>query len=338
MIGFDAHPRMTGKRAIVIRLLIPVSIILMIGFQSCLKSGSLKHRIVYINSYHRGFPPSDRITDAIMTAFPSDSFELHTCFMDTKRHPSESYIQERAGELLDSIQSIRPDVLIVSDDNALKYLVVPHFQKDPLPIVFCGVNWTAEQYDISACNITGVLEILPVEDLIRTLNPYYPEMKKLLVLNENTTTSRKTEPILDTLLGNLGLEVSQALVDDFDGWKTVFALANDSFDIIYLQTRGAIKGWDHEEALDQIEQIIKIPLVTCEEFMMPYAVLGLTQLSEEQGRLAAEKAKLILMGTPPADIPVTRNKMSNVWINSRLAEKIGFNPDTALLKKASVVQ
>jgi hypothetical protein len=26
-----------------------------------------------------------------------------------------------------------------------------------MPIVFCGVNWTAEQYDLSHCNITGIL-------------------------------------------------------------------------------------------------------------------------------------------------------------------------------------
>ena len=55
-----------------------------------------------------------------------------------------------------------PDLLIVSDDNAVKYLVVPNFQDDPMPIVFCGVNWTADQYDLSHCNITGILELLPI--------------------------------------------------------------------------------------------------------------------------------------------------------------------------------
>ncbi len=79
------------------RLLIPGLIILMGGFQSCLKSGSGKHRIVYVNSYHRGFPPSDRITDAVKTAFPADSFELHSFFMDTKRHPSKATFRRDPG-------------------------------------------------------------------------------------------------------------------------------------------------------------------------------------------------------------------------------------------------
>ena len=216
--------------------------------------GIRKPKIVYINSYHQGFPPSDQITHGVMKGLPADSFEVFSYFMDTKRNPSEAFIKERAEELLDSIREKNPDLLIVSDDNAMKYLVVPNFQDDPLPIVFCGVNWTVDQYDIADCNITGVLEILPVEGLIQTLRPYYPEMKKLLVLNENTTTSRKTKPLLDTLISKMGLEVDQELVDDFENWKSVFREANDTYDIIYLQTRGAITGWDHEESLKHMDQ------------------------------------------------------------------------------------
>jgi ABC-type uncharacterized transport system substrate-binding protein len=255
--------------------------------------------------------------------------------MDTKRNPSEAFIKERAEVMLDSIREKKPDLLIVSDDNAMKYLVVPNFKGNPLPIVFCGVNWTVDQYDISDCNITGVLEILPIAELIQTLRPYYPEMKKLLVLNENTTTSRKTRPLLDTQIGNMGLEVSQELVDDFASWKSVFREANETYDIIYFQTRGAIVGWDHDECLKQMDQFLRVPVVTCEEFMMPYAVFGLTQFSEEQGMIAVEKAKAILKGANPADIPITRNRLSKAWINSRWAEKITFEPDKALLEKAA---
>jgi ABC-type uncharacterized transport system substrate-binding protein len=273
-----------------------------------------------------------------MEGLPAESFEVVPFFMDTKRNPSESFIQKRAAALLDSINMLKPDLLIVSDDNAVKYLVVPHFQGNPLPIVFCGVNWTVDQYDIADCNITGVIEILPVAELVRTLKPSHPAMKKLLVLNENTTTSRKTRPLLDTLLGNLGFEVSQALVDDFEEWKAVFSGANETFDIIYLQTRGAIDGWDHDAALRHIEKHIQVPLVTCEEFMMPYAVFGLTQLSEEQGMIAAEMAKSILGGTRPEDIPVTTNSMNRVWINPGLAERIDFQPGSALLERAGLVE
>ena len=76
-------------------------------------------------------------------------------------------------------------------------------------------------------------------------------------------------------------------------------------------------------------------MVTCEEFMMPYAVFGLTQYSEEQGIIAAEKAKAILEGISPSDIPISRNQMSKAWINTGWADKIAFTPDKALLDKAA---
>jgi len=323
-------------------LIFPISSFMMLAFllvgsHSCVKPGIEKKKVVYVNSYHRGFPPSDEITQGVFEKLPADSFEILAHFMDTKRNPSEAYIKNRAADILDSINKEDPDILIVSDDNAVKYLVVPNFQDNPIPIVFCGVNWTAEQYDLSGCNITGILELLPVEELVQTLKPYYPSMQNLLVLNENTTTSRKTKPLLDTLLSRIGISVTQELVDDFESWESVFIDANQTYDIIYLQTMGAIKNWDHDEALKVIDQHIKVPLVTCEDFMMPYAVFGLTQVSKEQGMWAAETANKILNGTSPADIPVSKNQMSKVWINSRLAEKINFLPDEALLSKARIV-
>jgi hypothetical protein len=109
--------------------------------------------------------PVIKSPSGVMKGLPADSFEVFSYFMDTKRNPAEAFTSKRELKSC-SIRSGRmnPDLLIVSDDNAMKYLVVPNFQDDPLPIVFCGVNWTVDQYDISDCNITGVLEILPIAE------------------------------------------------------------------------------------------------------------------------------------------------------------------------------
>jgi ABC-type uncharacterized transport system substrate-binding protein len=268
---------------------------------------------------------------------PADSFKVISHFMDTKRNPSQEYIEATAAALLDSIREADPDLLVVSDDNAVKYLVQPHLQDKDLPVVFCGVNWSADQYGLSGSNITGILELLPVEEVMAAMKIHYPSMQSLLVLNENTTTSRKTKPILDTLLNRLGIEVTQSLVDDFESWKTAFEEGNLSHDIIYLQTQGAIRGWDHTEAKRFINQHIKVPLITCEDHMMPYAVFGMTQVSREQGAWAAETAKKILRGTPPSEIPLSKNQMVSIWFNPSLAEKVGFQPDPSLMDEARII-
>jgi ABC-type uncharacterized transport system substrate-binding protein len=307
-------------------------------FVSCQNSAEDRKKVVYINSYHDGHPSSDEIMEAVLERFPSDSFHIKSYYMDTKRNPSTDYIQDKSVALLDSILIFQPDVLIVSDDNAVKYIVEPHLDQLGMPIVFCGVNGSDDEYNLPYDQVTGMIEILPVEETILALQSYYPEMNDLLVLTENTTTSRKEKVMLDTLISNLGLKVSHRLVDDFEEWKIAFRESNGKNDVIYIVTNGAIKRWESGDAVRFIKEHIQVPVFTCEDFMMPFAVFGMTKVAREQGAWAAEKAKDILEGTSPADIPVTRNMQKKTWLNHSLARKIGFAPDTASFDAITVIR
>lgn len=306
--------------------------------QTCELAKNEKKKIVYINSFHRGHPSSDGIMDGFIQNMPKDSFEIDVYYMDTKRNPSRAHIEQIAAQLYDTIQLKKPDILLVSDDNAVKYILKPNLKKISMPVIFCGVNWTDREYNLPLKKVTGILEMLPVADMVNSMKAYYPSMEKLLFLSENTTTSRKEKQLLDTLFDRVGVSVSHELVDDFERWKEVFKKANQQYDIIYLPTHAAIKGWDHDEAVHFIHQQIQVPVVTTEDFMMPYAVFGVTKVAEEHGIWAAATAKKILRGQSTADFPVTRNKLSTIWINPKLAEKIGFVPDSVLLNNASIVK
>ena len=230
--------------------------------QMCTPPKSEKKVITYINSFHRGHPSSDDIMDGILENMPADSFEISTYFMDTKRNPSNAHIEQIAAQLYDTILAANPDILLVSDDNAVKYIVKPHLEDLSMPVVFCGVNWTDAEYDLPNDKVTGMLEILPVADMILTMRSYYPDMENVLFLSENTTTSRKEKQLLDTLFTRVGVEVAHQLVDDFDQWKPVFKEANQLYDLIYLPTNGAIKGWKREEAIEFIGREIRVPVVS----------------------------------------------------------------------------
>lgn len=318
------------------RLLLPM-LFLVFFLPSCKPKPAEKPKIVYVNSYHLGHPSSDEIMDAVIQEFPADSFELHNFIMDTKRNPSQEYIREKAAEISDSIEILNPDIVIVSDDNAVKYIIQPYFKDSEIPVVFCGVNWSAKEYDLSSVPVTGMLEILPLTDVLTAMRTFDPAIKKLLVLNENTTTSRKEQMLLDTLFSNVGVNASYELVNDFEKWKAKFAEGNQNYDLIYISTNGAIKGWDKQEAIAFIQQHIKVPVVTCEDFMMPYAVLGMTKVASEQGHWAAQTAKQVLKGADIRQIPVTKNKKAVTWFNEALAEKINFQPDSGFLKNAKPV-
>ncbi len=302
-------------------------------FAQC--AGEKKKEIVYVNSYHKGHPSSDQIMDAFVRNMPADSFHIHSFYMDTKRNPSKEFIQNKANDLLDSIVRIGPDLLVVSDDNAVKYLTEPNLAKIKSPVIFCGVNWTDSEYDLPQEQVTGILEILPVSDAVKQIKKYYPEAKRLLVLNENTTTSRKEKQILDTMIQNAGVNASFLLVDDFEQWKNGFQTGNENYDLIYISTHAAIKEWNREEAIRFVSENTKVPTFTCEDFMIPYTVLGVTKVAEEHGIWAANTAKQILNGMSPGSFPVTRNVQSNTMVNVALAEKIEL--DAAFLNKKDVL-
>jgi ABC-type uncharacterized transport system substrate-binding protein len=290
--------------------------------------------VLYINSYHPGYPSSDEITEGIKKVLKDEKVDLEIIYMDTKRNQEHEYILEKSKSIFRLIEKNPPEVMIVSDDNAVANLVVPHLIGSPVPIVFCGVNWTADSYHLPPGQITGMLEVLPVKEGIQTLMDHGYAIKKVTILSENSASEQKNIGFISGLLENTGIAVEYRLAGDFDQWKEYFIEAGRLSDAVYMPTNGAIRGWDHEEAVRFIHDAIKVPLVTCDEFMMPYAVVGVTKIQEEQGEWAGKTALRILDGAEVRSIPVTSNSRIRIWWNPSLAEKIGFEPGEPFLNQA----
>ena len=242
-----------------------------------------KPNIFYINSYHEGYPPSDEAMRAIRDAFPPENFQLTIRFLDAKRKTADEWRSSAADSFMIEIEKMQPAVVIFSDDDAVKHLHDFMLTKTEIPFVFCGVNWSAEQYQLPRENVTGMLEVLPLKQAIGQLKAIYPQSKTLAVVSENSLSEQNNTVLLDTLYRNMGLEPVYFLVDDFDAWKAAFVEAQNNANLIYLPTNGAIKGWDNEAARKFVAGHISKPSFTCDDFMMPYVVFGLTKIPYEQG-------------------------------------------------------
>jgi ABC-type uncharacterized transport system substrate-binding protein len=294
-------------------------------------------RIFYVNSYHIGYGSSDDIMEGINEILAGKNVRLKTFFLDAKRKSSDSAIMESVNIALLEIKQFNPDVLVVSDDNAVRDLIVPYFNNAPLPVVFCGVNWSADRYNPGE-NVTGMLEVLPLREMLTEVIANYPETKKLAVLSENSLSEQNNRTLLDTLYGNLGMEVTYYFANDFSEWKGYFEEAGKSSDLIYMPTNGAIKNWNEEEAKVFVFENLKVPVLTCDDFMMPYAVFGLTKVAKEQGEWAAKTALQIIGGKKPGEIPQARNQQTAGWLNTSLARKINFRISETRKKQCKEIQ
>lgn len=307
-------------------------------FLTCLAAcdnKSQQKKVFYINSYHQGYAASDSVMKGIKETLPQ-TVELTIFYLDAKRL-SEAEIAKKADEAVAKINEVHPDLIMASDDDAVKRVVVPHFKNIETPVVFCGVNWTATNYGLPVTNVTGMLEVLPLHETIRAAKNHNPAAKKLVVLSENSASEQKNKAVLDTLYRNEGLEPEYSLVDNFEQWKQAFIKANESADIIYIPTNGAIKNWNKEEAIEFVTKHIKKPVITCDDFMMSYAVVGFTKVAKEQGQWATKTAMQILAGTNPQAIPLAKNHQVRGWLNQPLANRIGYKPGVAIANNLTSV-
>lgn len=302
------------------------SVILFMFIFSCSAPGKKenKKRIFYVNSYHQGYGSSDDIMKGLEESFSGKNIEMKTFFLDSKRKSSNKEIKQSVQDALSQIEIFKPELIIISDDNAAKYLIAPYFNDSKIPVVFCGINWSADSYKFGN-NITGMLEVLPLRECISLGLSTYQQIKKMAVLSENSLSEENNKLLLDSMYHNLGLEVEYLLADNFDQWKEMFLKANKEADLIYMPTNGAIKNWDQNIAIKLIEENLKVPSITCDDFMMPYVVFGLTKVAKEQGTWAAKTAIEILNGKKPSEIPYSKNQQSKAWINEKFSSLINFS-------------
>jgi ABC-type uncharacterized transport system substrate-binding protein len=299
---------------------------------------SAKKSILYINSYHEGYGSGDDIARGIYETLEGKDIDLEVIYMDTKRNLEPAYIEKISRQIVDSIKHKSPDLIIASDDNAVAYVVSAYLKDATTPIVYCGVNWTADQYDLPENHITGMLEVLPFEQGIELTKTFHPDIQNVYVLSENSNSEQKNIQYIAEICDDLGLSLHYKLVKDFDGWKEGFIEGNNSSDLVYIPTNGAITNWDNEMAISFIKENIQKPVISCDDFMMPYCVFGLTKVQTEQGVWAAETALSILDGKDPASIPQAKNKQTQIWFNPTLAEIIKINPDQEFIDSSTVYQ
>lgn len=294
--------------------------------------------ILYINSYHAGYGSSDDIARGIYETLEGKDVDLKVIYMDTKRNLEPEYIERISRQIVDSIKYKSPDLIIASDDNAVAYVVSAYLKDLTIPVVYCGVNWTTDQYELPDSHITGMIEVLPFEQGIELTKSFHPDIQNVYVLSENSNSEQKNIQYIAEICDDIGLNLHYKLVEDFDAWKEGFLEGNSSSDLVYIPTNGAISNWDKQLAISFIKENIQKPVMSCDDFMMPYCVFGLTKVQSEQGVWAAETAISILEGKDPASFPQAKNKQTQIWFNPTLADIINIKPDKEFLDNSTIYQ
>ncbi|MBI9077160.1 MAG: hypothetical protein JEZ02_17255 [Desulfatibacillum sp.] len=290
-------------------------------------------KILFVDSYHEGYPWSDEITQAVKDILDGTGVELKIFRMDTKRHSDEAFKKKAALEAKAIIESFKPDVVIASDDNASKYLIVPYFKNSAIPFVFCGINWDASVYGFPCKNVTGMLEVTPVFQLLDQLKPF-AKGGRIGFIGPETLTSRKESE-------NISLTFKMQLVEyfatDARDWKKGFAELQGKVDMLLIDSDGGLYADQAKDLIAYVEANTKIPTGTSYDFMAPYALVTFAKVAGEQGAWAASTALKILGGTAPGAIPLDQNQEGELILNARIARGLGVEIPYGLIDAASKI-
>lgn len=289
--------------------------------------------ILWVDSYHQGYEWSDGIEKGIRSALEGTGIQLQVFRMDTKQKPENC---NQAGEQAwQQIQALKPDLVIATDDNAQKCLVVPYLKDKDIPVVFAGVNWSAEEYGYPASNITGVIEVDLIDQAVAIVKPY-ARGNAIGYISIDTESVRKDAEIYNRRFFNGQMKTYWPKTQS--EFQEMFLQAQQEVDILILRNNAGAPDWNEQEMKEFVKQNTTVPTLAVNPWMASYALVTLGKVTEEQGELAVLDALKILSGVKVSDIPIHQNLKGKMVINLSIATRLNVVFPPSLLKNAEFVE
>lgn len=304
---------------------------------SCLSSIASAWTCVYVSSYHKGYAWSDALERGLRKGLDGQC-DLIQIDIDTKRNKSELYKIRKSCEVANEIIKIKPDVLITSDDNAARYLVVPYFKGGKLPVVFSGINWTVEEYGFPAANVTGMVEVAPIRPMLKWALRLTEQGTRGFYLGSDTLSEAKNLKCLVKAADDLNISISSALVNDKEAWQYAFKAAEEA-DFIILGSSAGINDWDEKTMMSFVREHARKLILTNNDWMLPFSMLGFVKIPQEQGEWAAKTAIAFQEGIPTQRNPIVANRKWEIYENTLLMKLAGVkNSDVLRARTKKYIQ
>jgi hypothetical protein len=309
--------------------LMAVFFVMMVG--AIVWANAHRPRILVLHSYATDYSWTRDVSTGLGRVLGKQSWiSVRHHYMDTKRNGGTEYLRRAGIAARDTIDRLRPDVVIAIDDYA-QLLAARFFVNDPrVNIVFAGVNGgiTPYGYD-NADNVTGILERKPVAAIKEVIvllsqaashDPYKDARVRIMLLADRTLSASRDGEYLGTY-GWKPLDYRPPrFVGDFETWQKIVEKVDEETDFLlvggYRQLKrrpdsGPKERYVHpDEVMAWTERHSPVPVIGINPFNTEDgAMLSVGVSPYEQGRIAAEMARRIIEdGVRPAKIPVLTSK------------------------------
>jgi signal transduction histidine kinase/CheY-like chemotaxis protein/ABC-type uncharacterized transport system substrate-binding protein len=287
-----------------------------------------RKRVLIIHSYHSGLSWSDNISNSIRKEFINEKqIDIFTEFLDTK-HIALSQSEETY-KIYFSIKykKFRPDVIIVSDNDALDFVLRNRLQLFPdIPIVFCAINNFNTELLKGQKNITGVVEETAPLKTINLILTQNPNLQRLVIISDQTTTGviecDHVEKELKKINKNIRIEWWKTLREKDLQPQLSKLTKEDAVLLILFNQDASGKYFSYEESAEMITKYSPVPVYGLWDFYLNHGIVGgcLTN-SIFQGKSAAQLATKILNHEKADNIPIIRLSPNECILDAKVVKK-----------------
>ena len=185
--------------------------------------------------------------------------------------------------------------------------------------------------------ITGVSDLLPVEEHLRMVLAYKPGIKKLgLLYNAGEANSKATVATVKELSGKLGFTVVEATAGKTADVHQAAKSLVGRVDAAFIPTDNTIVAG--LESVIKIGVDNKLPIFAADvDSVKRGAVAAMGFDYYQHGRQTGAMAASILNGAKPESLPVEFQKELQLHINAGFSRQMGLEPPAETVKKATQV-
>ena len=278
------------------------------------------HPICYlVSSYSIGYEWQDEMINALKQNLGS-TCTIIEYELDSKNNFRD--IDNRSRHAFELYSTLKPNVVITSDDNAYNYFAEQYRKSIDVPIFAMGINWVAPERDD-----TFVVEMPPLVPMMEELKAAYNVQSIKFIAGNTSTTLRNIEHYRKAFT-RLGVEFHFCATDTMDSWEDSIK-KSQNYDVLLLQNNAGIKGWDTFRAKQFIKNNIKTITVSVNTWMLPYSMKVFSKLPSEQAYLLSTRVKSYLeTGIIPKDIAY--NTEYETFVNDGLKRQMILNIEKSL--------
>lgn len=276
-------------------------------------------KILYLNSYHKGYEWSDQVTKGIEEVFYHKNIYLDIEYLDTKREFSIEYQEQLINILRYKHTEHKYDLIITSDNNAfdLVYRNRDIFN-ETIPIVFCGLNFV-EKGLYENQNITGINEDIDITANIELIRGMHPKTKNIYVITDNTTTGK----IIQNKVNKVAKSITHINIEPVfnKSMDEITTLVNnlDELDVVFFTNfaRDSIGDYyDTAVATHLVTDKSIVPVYGAWDFQINHGIVGgIVITGYDQGVSAANIALKVLNGLSANDIPIIYKAQKKLYFD-----------------------